>query len=389
MKLMRDRSVIVFPASVLVGAFLLITAGCAPDHRISLQQFLQAQQTAAVLSSLEAAPDEPVSLELESHLGPYQVGPSDVLLVTFTRADQVGLFPPVQVRVDRNGEVDLPIVGAVRINGLELEDVEDRIRAAYIPGVVTEGVVHVQLVIPDSTNVLVIGAVAAPGLVQLRRTERNMLFALVAAGGVSSLASGTATVRRIRQPEVVETFNLTDPIQLKASLNIPPLQNGDIVYVDAAEQNAVYVGGLVTRTGPQPYPPGTGPTLLQAIAAAGGLRTDVSPREGTLIRRMPDGRDVFVKLDMNRLAMGQDPNIELQGGDILWVPETVGTRIQDFINRNIYMRAGISVNYSVSGTEFMNRRGTQSGAGRNLQDSFDPFGFLNQNSALQSIQSRP
>ncbi len=377
------------PALGLTAGMVLAVCGCANDHRMSLQQFLQARESVAAQGVPAEVSGDRVELDLERHLGPYQVGPSDVLLVTFTRADQIGLFPPVQVRVDRNGEVDLPIVGAVRINGLELEDVEDRIRSAYIPAVVTEGVVHVQLVTPDTTNVLVIGAVAAPGLVQLRRTERNMLFALVAAGGVSSLASGTATVRRIRQPEVVESFNLTDPVQLKASLDIPPLQNGDIVYVGAAEQNAVYVGGLVTRTGPQPYPPGTGPTILQAIAAAGGLRTDVAPREGTLIRRMPDGRDVFVKLDMNRLAMGQDPNIALQGGDILWVPETFGTRVLDFINRNIYMRAGISVNYNVSGVEYMNRASSQSGTNQNLQDTFDPFGFLNQNSALQSIQSRP
>lgn len=389
MKFMRVDSVKIPIGYSLAGVLVMLVVGCAGDHRISLQQFLQAQEAMRVSPSPDALPDEPIALELDTHLGPYQVGPSDVLLVTFTRADQVGLFPPVQVRVDRNGEVDLPIVGAVRINGLELEDVEDRIRAAYIPAVVTEGVVHVQLVTPDSTNVLVIGAVAAPGLVQLRRTERNMLFALVAAGGVSSLASGTATVRRIRQPGTLETFNLTDPAQLKASLSIPPLQNGDIVNVEAAEQNSVYVGGLVTRAGPQPYPPGTGPTLLQAIAAAGGLRTDVSPREGTLIRRMPDGRDAFVKLDLNRLAMGQDPNIELQGGDILWVPETASTRIQDFINRNLYLRAGVSVNYSVSGVEYMNRRSQQSGTNQNLQDTFDPFGFLNQNSALQSIQNQP
>jgi len=49
------------------------------------------------------------------------------------------------------------------------------------------------------------------------------------------------------------------------------------------------------------------------------------------------------------------------------------------------------VNYSVTGLEYMNRQLTQSGggAGGSLQDAFDPFGFLTQNSSLQSLVSRP
>ncbi|MBI4718404.1 MAG: polysaccharide biosynthesis/export family protein [Planctomycetes bacterium] len=367
--------------------------GCAKEHRISLAQFLAQQQSAP-------APAEPGTPEsaaaaaanLERYIGPYRVGTGDVLLVTLTRADQTGLFPPVQVRVDRNGEIDLPIVGAVKVRDMELEDIDDRIRAAYVPAVLTEGVVHVTLVTPEPTNVLVVGAVTAPGLVQLRHTERNLLYALVGAGGVSSMASGQATVRRIRKPDAAEAYRLTDPLELRTALAAEPLENGDIVYVHAAQPNTVFVGGLVLRSAPQVYPPGTNVTVLQALAAAGGLRTDVTPTQGTLIRRLSDGQDVHVKLNLNRLAMGRDPNISLQAGDILWVPETLGTTIQDFINRNLYLRAGASVNYNVRGIEFLNRQDQQGGGGSgsgNLQDAFDPFGFLNQNSLLQGISSRP
>jgi hypothetical protein len=104
---------------------------------------------------------------------------------------------------------------------------------------------------------------------------------------------------------------------------------------------------------------------------------------------MADGRDVYVKLRLNRLATGKDPNIALAAGDILWVPETLGTRVQDWINRNIYLRAGASVNYTVTGVEYMNRRSQQSRrGGGNLEDSFDPFGFLNRASLLNTINQR-
>lgn len=378
--------------AIHIFAVTLLLAGCAKDHRISLSQFLamQAGEATTAAAQIEDAPQG--TIDLSQQMGPYRVGPGDVLQVTLTRADQTALFPPVLTRIDRNGEVDMPVVGAVKVSELELEDVEDAVRGAYVPNVLTECVVHVDLATADTTNVLVIGAVGNAGLIPLRRTERNMLFAIVGAGGVSSAASGTATLRRIRNPNHVETVNLTDPVELNKALALAPLEAGDIVYVDAAQPSTVYVGGLVSRTGAQATPPGVNLTVLQAIAGAGGLRTDVTPTEGTLIRRLPSGRDVQVKLDMQRIATGRDPNISLLPGDILWVPDTLATRIEDFVNRNLFLRAGMSVNYNVSGTEFLNRNQQRGGGGnQNLQDSFDPFGFLNQNNALQGIsaQTRP
>ena len=74
------------------------------------------------------------------------------------------------------------------------------------------------------------------------------------------------------------------------------------------------------------------------------------------------------------------------------MPETLETKVQDFINRNIFMRAGVSVTYNVSGVEFLNRRELQGegvGGSNSLESSFDPLGFLNQNQALQDLTSRP
>jgi hypothetical protein len=132
------------------------------------------------------------------------------------------------------------------------------------------------------------------------------------------------------------------------------------------------------------------PTVLQALAGAGGLRTDIDPQEATLIRRLPDGTDRHVKLDLDAIAAGEEENIVLAAGDILFVPHTASTRVQDFINRNFFLRAGISVNYSISGVEFMNRQDQQSvGGGGALQDQFDPFGFLSRNQSLNTLTDRP
>jgi len=363
--------------------------GCQKDHRISTDQFLAMQQASkqAEVEKVESLPPP----QVDQHLGPYAVGPGDILRVTLTSA-QANTLLPLQVRVDRNGTVELPVVGAIAVGGKELEDIEDVIRAAYVPRVYGETVVLVELVTPETTNVLVVGAVTAPGFVPLRRTERNMLYAIVGAGGVSVEASGRAVLRRVRYPGETASYDLTNPIEVNEALALAPLEAGDIVSVEAATPNTVFVGGLVNRAAPQIYPPGTQVTALQAIAGAYGLRTDVTPTEGTLIRHMPDGSDVHVKLDLDRMARGESPNVALTAGDILWVPETWETKVQDFINKNIFMRAGISVTYNVSGIEFMNRNSQQGrglGGGSGLENSFDPLGFLGRNSLLQNINSRP
>ncbi len=374
----------------IMVASLAMFPGCkSTDSRISLHELVAKER---VLSEMppQSQPGESIS-DSNDPLGPYRVGSGDVLRVTVTSGDQREAAAAVQTRVDRRGEIELFLVSAIRVLDLELEDVEDSIRSAYVPNVYRSAVVHVELVSYDATNVLVIGAVIEPGLIALRRTERNMLYAIDGAGGVANIASGRVTLRRIGNPKDEATFDLTDPMQLQRALSIPPLQRGDILEVHAAQPNTVFVGGLVNRGSPQAYPPGTRVTILQALAAAGGLRTDVMPSEGTLIRRLPDGSEAHVKLDLDRLACGDDPNIMLAAGDILWVPETFETRLRDFINRNFFIRAGVSVNYNVTGIEFLNRASSQNArlGGSNLQDSFDPLGFLGRNTLLQGLSTSP
>ncbi|MCH7701698.1 MAG: polysaccharide biosynthesis/export family protein [Planctomycetes bacterium] len=380
-----------WPTVVSAACVLLLSQGlmgCGADHRISLEQFLVMQQDAreAAVESPSAAELDEVRALLDRQLGPYKVGPGDELTVTLTGADATPLFPPTIARVNREGRIDLPLVGAIDVNGMELEDIDHTIRDAYVPAVLKDVAAHVSLYATEATEVLVVGAVTAPGLVPLRRTERNLLFAIVGAGGASDLATGEVTLQRLRQPGETLSLDLTNPMELRAALALEPLADGDILTVHAAAPNTIFVGGLVNAPQPQAYPPGVQISILQALAASGGLRTDVYPREGTLIRRMPNGQDVHVKLDLKRIGNGRDPNILLAGGDILWVPETLETRIQDWINRNIFFRAGVSVNYNVTGIEYLNRRSQQSRlGGGNLQDSFDPFGFLVQNAALQGL----
>ncbi|MFQ5463741.1 MAG: polysaccharide biosynthesis/export family protein, partial [Phycisphaerae bacterium] len=335
------RAAVRWAAVALCGA-----SGCASDYRISFTEFLRLEQETreAQATTLSPAQLDALKTLIDRRLGPYNIGPSDILTVTITNGEIPSPHQPITVRVDQAGEIVFPLVGAVSVGGKTLEEAEDAVRQAFVPAVYKDAVAHVETTVPYYTNVFVRGAVTDPGLVPLRRTERNLLYAVVGAGGAAATASGKVTLLRVRRPNEKVTLDLTDPLELQAALALDPLETGDIIKVDAAFPNVVFIGGLVNAPRPLEYSPGVHLNILQAIAAAGGLRTDVWPTEATLVRRLPDGRDVHVKIELNALRNGADPNILLAAGDILWVPETIGTRIEDFINRNIFLRAGVSIN---------------------------------------------
>lgn len=379
-------------AAIVASIFVSMTfAGCAKDNRMKFSDFLELQDRMDK-AQLEIAAERPIpKINVDDYLRRYTLGMGDVFTVTLTGMGEAAPIPPFQCRVDRNGEITAPLVGQVKVEGMELEDAEKAIYKAYVPAVYAQTVAHIDINETDVTRVVVVGAATVPGMVALKRNERTALHAIILAGGVSETASGYVTLRRIREPDQRTVYNLRDPYEMQEALAEAPLQNGDIVEVGAAVPNTIFVGGLVNRMGPQMYPSGSEITILQALAAAGGTRDNVTPPEGTLIRRMPDGSDIHVKLDLKRLRHGTDPNIALAGGDIFWVPDTVGTRIEEFINRNIFLRAGVSVTYNVSGVEYMNRNSQQngSGGGGDLQNQYDPLGFLQRNTSLQNLINRP
>lgn len=386
--------------SLAVGLLVVLagTAGCQ-DHRISLQEFIaldQQMREEAASQPTSQPGSRPADLTPEAREAAdraawaYKLGPGDVLNVILTPTEEAS-GQRSTVRVNREGQIELPLAGLIKVGGLELEDAETAIRNAYVPKVYVELAVHVEMAAPEITRVLVTGAVREGGLIPLRRTERSPLFAIVAAGGVSELSSGRVTLKRLHRPHEEVTLNLLDPLELQAALSLDPLENGDIVNVEAATPNYIFVGGLVMAPRPQPYPAGAKVTMLQALAAAGGLRTDVTPPEGTLIRRMPDGRDVHVKLDWDRITKGKDPNITLAAGDVLWVPHTLSTRAEDWVNRNVFLRVGYTATGSYNGTavDYWNSNAESQSYNYNNSNNYDPFSSLIQNSILQSLQNRP
>lgn len=383
------------------GMVASMAVGCQQnDHRVSLDTFLDMGEPAATT--------QPAGVPAAWTPGPYRVGPGDVLrvLISGPGAEQLGIMPMAAdasavagagpgllVRVDRNGGVTLPMAGRLDVADKTLDEVATTIAEAYSPRYVTEATVQVDVAMYHPTTVLVLGEVVDPGPVPLQRNQRSVLQAILRAGGPTPFASDQIVLVSASDPQKKQTFHINSVDGLVEAAQLDRLGEQDIVWVGRRGNDFVYVNGLVGASRPIPVPRGSSLTVLQALAASGGLRTDVTPREATLVRHTSDGQDVHVKLNLDRIRNGSDANIQLAAGDILVVPDTLETRVQDFINRNLFFRAGVSatLTYNVSGIEFLNRPSQQVGdsGGDSISDMFDPFGSLTRNALLQNISARP
>jgi len=322
--------------AVLCGVVgvLLVLAGCRkPDTRISLEELRKLEAKAL---EVQPAKFEPQQLNL-TELKPYTISSGDVLVITMTgvSGEEAYTETTLRRRVYSDGTIRLPMVGAVKVEGLTLEQAEQEIINAHVPRFLKDLSVYIELASPEETTVMVVGAAGQGGPIKLPRNERNVLYALARALGFSAAASGKVRVIPIDPKREVREYDLTDANDLRRALLAPPLQSGDMIVVEPAETSAVYLTGLVNVPGPVSVPPHGHISLLRAIAAAGGVRDLLNPPEATLWRRLPDGRQVRVKVPLQDILSGKQPDIYLAAGDIVEVPHTPETRMREWFFANV------------------------------------------------------
>lgn len=311
-------------------ALPLLLAGCA-DTRISVARLHEVEKQAVAIEPLEL---DATDLEL-TDFRPYKVAPGDVLTVNLIGLDGTYEESPVRVRVHVDGKVSLPLVGRIDVHGLDLEGVERAVLGAYVPDYVKDLSVFVELAKTHETTVVVIGAGGDRALVTLPRNQRNLLYALAQAGGYASGRSAKVHVFPIHPTREQLSYDLTRINDLRRALTAAPLESGDMVLVESPEPSAIYATGLLNGAGAIEIPRGSTLSVMRVVAAAGGLVDFLNPRQATLWRKLPNGEQVRVKLNLSDMLAGKEPDIAMRPGDILDVPHTAGTRFRQWFAENI------------------------------------------------------
>jgi len=92
------------------------------------------------------------------------------------------------------------------------------------------------------------------------------------------------------------------------------------VLVKEYNSKKVFVFGEVQKPGTFPFEDGM--SIVQAVTLAGGFTRNAAQNSTSITRRV-NGQEVKVKVYVQDIALGKAPNVTLEPGDIVFVPESM------------------------------------------------------------------
>jgi polysaccharide export outer membrane protein len=258
------------------------------------------------------APPAPTAKVSKTGSSAIKLIPGDVVKVLISDSAEGGVFAPLSsggtvfnnVRVDPNGDISLPYVGAVNVGGYTLSQLDTAVRKKLKGSVATDPQVHSEMVGDLSGSVLVAGAVKAPGRFSSLQGPLTILDAINMAGGpVMEPHLINVTVRNGKQ---VYTINYDDVLE-GGNRQVSPRSE---IIVDRARQRFVAMGS-VKDPGLKDLP-ARNPSLLEVLGSVGGLDEAKADPQGVFVFRLnPDPKSGDPSAEVFRLDMRKPESIFL------------------------------------------------------------------------------
>jgi len=239
-----------------------------------------------------------------------KLGPGDLLEVSVYNVPELAS----KVRVSNSGDIYLPLIDYVHVDGLTQEEAQAVIQKRLEDGGFVRSP-HVTIFVDEaaSQGVTILGEVTKPGIYP--DVSDHKLYEVVSeAGGFTSSASRKIAIIRRNNPEPIRIDlprNLSD--DLSGNVNIEP---GDTINVPRAP--IIYVVGDVGKPSGFLVDNGT-LTVLQALALAGGTNRTAKLGGSRIIHKGPAGI-TETKLQIKKMLEAKAPDVTLQADDILFIP---------------------------------------------------------------------
>lgn len=240
----------------------------------------------------------------------YVLGPGDTIRVTVYQNQDLTL----ETRINENGTISYPLLGSVKVGGLNVNDAEKAIATGLKDGnFVKQPQVSILLMTAAANQVSVLGMVNKPGRYPVIASSNKLSEIMAMAGGIIPgsgsdivVVSGTRDGQAFRKE-----VDFTKVFASSGSEADFELRNGDTIWVDRAPQ--VYMYGEVQRPGAQVLMRGT--TVLQALANAGGLTLRGTQR-GIKVHRRDEATGQVTVIEPGL-------NDQLKPNDIIYVKESL------------------------------------------------------------------
>ena len=259
------------------------------------------------------------------------IGPDDSVTISVLESDEISKT----WRVDSAGNIQLPLVGQIHAAGLTADQLAKQLTqelSRYIRDP------HLTVYIAEfrSQPVTVTGAVHRPGTFQTEG-PKTLWTVLTMAGGLEKSYGSTVTVTRqvryglIPLPEahldadgthsvaVLPVKDVEDTSSATSNLLIRP---NDTVAVSTDERR-VYIIGEVIKPGAVELVNHDSISMMQVLAAAGGLSKLAQPKNTEIMRQNAQGLyERVASIDLKKLEHGHTEDRMLTAGDIVIVPSS-------------------------------------------------------------------
>ncbi len=206
-------------AVVIIGSALLCTACASGGNQRNLQ-----------------ASGWSVPVAAETTQAGYRIGPLDLLNITVYQVEDLTFE---RIQVDAAGNLQLPLIGAVRAAGQTTDEfaaaLADRLDDDYLQNP------QVSVVVAEaaSQKVTVDGAVVEPGVFQMKG-RTSLLQAVAMAKGPTRVAdlSRVAVFRQVEDRRMVGVFDLR--AIRRGEAEDPLIQGDDVIVVDSSATASVW-----------------------------------------------------------------------------------------------------------------------------------------------------
>lgn len=162
----------------------------------------------------------------------HKVKADDVLQIgIYSRSPDVALYntAPDGYLVDKNGNIQLYKLGDVRVTGLTLEQVKEKIKRSLVPDIMTEATVSARF---RNHKIVVLGEVGTPGIIPMETEHLSLLEAISSRGDLRPTArkDNILVIRNTDRGKLFYRVNLLDGSVFNTDYYY--LQADDIVYVE-------------------------------------------------------------------------------------------------------------------------------------------------------------
>lgn len=245
------------------------------------------------------------------------VGPRDVIDIRVLEDPSIS----GRVVVSEDGQIALNVVGKLLVSGLTATQIETRLKSLLEANYLSRATVSVQVVEFASKPISVVGAVVRPGRISASGNT-TLIQAITQAGGLSAGHGKQLYVLRTGRNGLSEQVSVdVDDLMINGNpdLNIPLAPN-DLVNVPVDTPVTIYVMGEVMRPGKAQFRRSQTPTLLQAIADAGGPTDRAS--KTAIIKRIEGGKQVTIRINYRDILRGRRADEILRDNDTVFLDES-------------------------------------------------------------------